>query len=97
MPSLSIKARIDEDLWESLRADGETNTQLLQRIVSEHQAQIHRDARLATIDSNPDIALGMLLNSHTLASKGRLQQSAEPAVSEPPAKPKKSKFNVSAY
>lgn len=97
MPSLSIKARIDEDVWESMRADGETNTQLLQRIVSEHQSQSHRDARLADIDPNPDIALGMLLNSHRLAPHLPVQQSTEPPVSETPAKPKISKFDVSQY
>ena len=70
MASVSIQARIDSDIWESIRAEGETNTQVLQRIAVHYTAT--STAKLAGIAPTPDAAIAVLLYSHQL-----LQQFAD--------------------
>lgn len=64
MASVSIQARIDSDIWESIRAKGETNTQVLQRITS-HYTATSAD-QLAGIAPTPEAAVAVLLYSHQL-------------------------------
>ena len=105
MASVQIKARVDDGLWEGLRHPGEKDTELLQRLVANHLAHQERDNRLKVIDPNPDVAIGMLMNSHhmltLLAGSASLSPPASPPQPKAEAKPakakQKSKFDVSAY
>ena len=76
MASVSIQARIDSDIWESIRAEGETNTQVLQRIAAHYTAT--STAKLAGIAPTPDAAIAVLLYSHQL-----LQQFADGGMISP--------------
>lgn len=67
MTSISVQARIDSDVWELMKADGETNTQVLQRI-STHYLATSGDA-LAQIAPTPAAAVAVLLNSHRLLNQ----------------------------
>ena len=64
MASVSIQARIDSDVWESIRTEGETNTQVLQRITAHYTAT--STAKLTEIAPTPDAAIAVLLYSHQL-------------------------------
>ena len=76
MASVSIQARIDSDVWESIRAEGETNTQVLQRITAHYTAT--SAAKLSDIAPTPDAAIAVLLYSHQL-----LQQFADGGMISP--------------
>ena len=76
MASVSIQARIDSDIWESIRAEGETNTQVLQRITAHYTAT--SAAKLAGIAPTPNAAIAVLLYSHQL-----LQQFADGGMISP--------------
>lgn len=78
MTSLSIQARADGKAWEGFRRINETNTEALQRLLAEHTAQLARDKRLLEIDPNPDIALGLLLQSHQLMRGAQVVLSPAP-------------------
>jgi hypothetical protein len=63
-----IRVRVDIEQWEGLKAAGEGNTELLERILSDW-AQLRRIlSDLTAIDANPSQALGRLLASHELFS-----------------------------
>ena len=66
-----IRARVEHEEWEALRQNGESNTELLARILQEWQAQKIVLSALAEIDPSPSQALGRLLLSYEL-----LQQSS---------------------
>ncbi len=77
MPSVSIQARIDGELWEGMRIDGETNTQLLQRIAVHYLATSGN--QLSTVAPTPAAAIAVLFHSHRLLN----QLAAGKALSEP--------------
>lgn len=64
MASVSIQARIDGEVWEGMRIDGETNTQLLQRISSHYLATSGNE--LKAVASTPAAAVAVLFRSHRL-------------------------------
>jgi hypothetical protein len=74
MPSISVQCRIDSQLWESIRHEGESNTQLLQRLVEHYTATDGEGLR--AIAPTPAAAVATLLNSHKLlfllAGKGAI-------------------------
>ncbi|MGB3300236.1 MAG: hypothetical protein WBA76_18390 [Phormidesmis sp.] len=67
MTSISIQARIDSAVWEAMKADGETNTQVLQRI-SIHYLATSGD-ELSQIAPTPAAAVAVLFNSHRLLNQ----------------------------
>lgn len=81
MASISIQGRVDGELWEGLKEDGETNTLLLQRLTT-HYAATSAD-KLTAIAPTPDAAIAVLLNSHKLLNQ--LIQNAAVALPEMPA------------
>ena len=67
MTSISIQGRIDSAMWEEMKADGETNTQVLQRISTHYLATSGDD--LAQIAPTPAAAVAVLFNSHKLLNQ----------------------------
>ena len=63
-----IRVRVDTQQWESLRKAGESNTELLDRILSNWYQQRDVLSALTELDANPSQALGRLLASHELLS-----------------------------
>ena len=62
MTSISIQGRIDSEMWEELKQDGETNTQVLQRISSHYLAT--SGAELEQIAPTPTAAIAVLFHSY---------------------------------
>lgn len=67
MTSISIQARIDSVVWEAMKTDGETNTQVLQRISTHYLATSGDD--LLQIAPTPAAAVAVLFNSHRLLNQ----------------------------
>ena len=67
MASVSIQGRIDSALWESIREDQETNTQLLQRIAAHYVATSGDE--LKKIAPTPAAAISVLLYARCLLSQ----------------------------
>ena len=80
MVSVSIQGRIDSELWSELKRPSETNTQMLQRLVSHYQAT--SGDQLNTIAATPQGAIAVLLHEHK-----QLQQLMEKAALVLPATP----------
>ena len=76
MASVSIKARIDSDLWESLKAPGESSTELLQRLSAYYVAC--QAPELAAIAQQPAAAIAVLLDNRQQLNK--LLQNASVAL-----------------
>ena len=83
MTSISVQARIDSAVWEAMKAEDETNTQVLQRI-STHYLATSGDA-LAQIAPTPAAAVAVLFNSHHLLNQ--LIANAVIALPEAPTAP----------
>lgn len=79
MTSISVQARIDSAVWAAMKADGETNTQVLQRISTHYLATSGDD--LSQIAPTPAAAVAVLFNSHKLLT----QLVANGAISLPAA------------
>ena len=77
MASVSIKARIDSELWESLKAPGESSTELLQRLSAYYVAC--QAPELAAIAQQPAAAIAVLLDNRKQLNK--LLQNASIALS----------------
>ena len=67
MTSISIQGRIDSEVWEEMKQNGETNTQVLQRISSHYLAT--SAAQLEQIAPTPTAAIAVLLDSHRLLNQ----------------------------
>ena len=86
-----IRARVDRDSWEFHRRDGESNTDLLGRILSEWSEQKAILSALSEIDPSPSQALGRLLLSYELLQSATVTlqlpepPSALPVPTAPPA------------
>ena len=82
MTSISIQARIDSAVWEAMKQDGETNTQVLQRISTHYLAT--SGAELEQIAPTPAAAVAVLFNSHRLLTQlianGAIALPAAPAM-----------------
>lgn len=83
MASVSIQARIDSDVWEAMRVEGETNTQLLRRIATHYQATSGNELR--EIAPTPAAAVAVLLHSHRLLEQ--LSQINGLSLAQPVAAP----------
>ena len=83
MASISIQGRIDSAVWDAMKAGGETNTQVLQRISTHYLATSGDD--LAQIAPTPAAAVAVLFNSHKLLNQ--LIANAAIALPEVPALP----------
>ena len=83
-----IRVRVDSEQWESWRQAGESNTDLLNRILSDWQQQRHILIALTELDPNPSQALGRLLASHELLSTAvvTIQSATATPVCSQPAK-----------
>lgn len=88
-----IRARVEHEEWEAQRQDGESNTELLARILQEWQAQKAVLASLTEIDPSPLQALGRLLLSYELLQQATVSihqpeplptPTVQPAVSATP-------------
>ena len=62
MASVSIQGRVDSEIWAELKRQDETNTKLLQRLISHYQAT--SGDQLDTIAATPQGAIAVLLHSH---------------------------------
>lgn len=67
MASVSIQGRVDGEVWKALKEKGETNTDLLQRIISHYTATSGDE--LLEIAPTFDAAIAVLLNSHRLLNQ----------------------------
>ena len=67
-----IRIRVDGKLWESLKRDGESNTELSDRILSDWLEQRQVLAALSTIDLSPSQAIGKLMLSHDLIARASI-------------------------
>lgn len=80
-----IRVRVDAQQWEYLRKADESNTELLDRILSDWHQQREVLSALAELDANPSQALGRLLASHELLSAAvvTIQMPAAPPPPQP--------------
>ena len=62
MASVSVQARIDSEVWEAMRKEGETNTQVLQRVASHYLATSANE--LGEIAPTPAAAIAVLFQSY---------------------------------
>ena len=76
-----IRARVDSQQWEALKRDGEGNTELLGRILSEWREQKTVLSALTEIDPSPSQALGRLITSYELVQRATV--SIQPPTSSP--------------
>lgn len=84
-----IRVRVDSEQWEGLKCDGEGNTELLGRILSEWTDQKTVLSALTEIDPSPSQALGRLLTSYELMQRATvaIAPSCRPSSSSAPALP----------
>ena len=82
-----IRARVEHEEWEALKRGGESNTELLARILQEWQAQKAVLSSLAEIDPSPPQALGRLLLSHELLQKATISIRPPEAIAVQPSLP----------
>jgi hypothetical protein len=81
MASISIQGRVDEQLWDSLKLPGETNTQLLQRLCNHYQATQSLD------DIAPTSAAAVAVLRHSHALLNQIVNGSSVQFSEVPAQP----------
>lgn len=101
MASQQIKGRVDGKQWTTFCRSEETVTESLQRLQQEHTSMCERDSQLKTLHPNPDIALGILLQSHKLLSQlveqSAITQLTEAATAQTTSPPKQAaKFAAAA-
>ena len=78
-----IRVRVNSKQWESLKQDNESNTDLLDRLLSNWQEQQQVIAALKEIDPSPSQAIGRLLLSHELLTRASITiASAVPVATE---------------
>lgn len=78
-----IRVRVDSKQWESLKQGNESNTDLLDRLLSDWQEQQQVIAALKAIDPSPSQAIGRLLLSHELLTRASITiASAAPVATE---------------
>ena len=86
-----IRVRVDSEQWERWRQQGESNTELLTRILENWQQLQQTLAALSEIDPNPSQALGRLLTSHAVLSTASITIHSSDADKTAPLIPSASK------
>jgi len=66
MPSISIQARIDSDVWASVKQADESNTEALQRVVAHYLATSADSLQSLTNQPTPETAIAALTTVYSL-------------------------------